>query len=382
MDISIPAALSQELGQFRDFLVKHLLPDLPRWYRSGEVPRDFYRLMGAAGWFGFEAANGRLERRSALREALVMQHLAKVSGGVAVAMLVQSDLGLMGLHLFGSPVLQDRYAASALAGDTLICLGNTEARAGSDVAGIETTARKVKGGWCLNGVKAYVTSGLISDLALVTAVSEPAAERTRRMSMLLVDLGAPGVSRARLPKQVWIPSDLTRLQFRDVFVPEDHLVGPPGRGLQQVLAIFSYSRVAISALTLGTAEGAFELALTHAGRRTAFGRRLFEFQAKAFEMADLYAELEAARLMLYKACGAVEAGGDFRLEASLAKYLAVKCARRISSWAADLFGAASVVFEHPVHKFPMDAWGAALGEGTQDIQKLVIFREMMKRFRP
>ena len=99
-------------------------------------------------------------------------------------------------------------------------------------------------------------------------------------------------------------------------------------------------------------------------------------------MADLYAELEAARLMLWKACAAVESGGDFRLEASLAKYLAVKCARRISAWAADLFGAASVVFEHPVHKFPMDAWGAALGEGTQDIQKLVIFREMMKRFRP
>ena len=273
MDVSIPAALSQELSQFQNFLAKHLLPELPRWYRSGEVPRDLYRPLGTAGWFGFKAANGRLERRSALREALVMQHLAKVSGGVAVAALVHADLGLMGLHLFGSPALQNRYAASALAGDTLICLGNTEARAGSDVAGIETTARKVKGGWRLNGVKAYVTSGLISDLALVTAVSEPEADRNRRVSMFLVDLGASGVSRTRLHKQVWIPSDLTRLQFRDVFVPEDHRVGPPGRGIQQVLAIFTHSRVAISALALGTAEGAFELALNHAGRRTAFGRQ-------------------------------------------------------------------------------------------------------------
>jgi alkylation response protein AidB-like acyl-CoA dehydrogenase len=178
---------------------------------------------------------------------------------------------------------------------------------------------------------------------------------------------------------VWIPSDLTRIQCADVFVPDDHLLGERGQGLQQVLSIFTHSRVIIAALTLGTALGAFELALDHGKKREIFGRPVLDHQAKAFESADLYARLEAARLMLLKACWAMDEGKDFRLESSLAKYLAVNVARDVTIWSADLFGASSVIFEHPVHKFHMDVWASSLGEGTQDVQKLIIFREMMKR---
>jgi alkylation response protein AidB-like acyl-CoA dehydrogenase len=146
-----------------------------------------------------------------------------------------------------------------------------------------------------------------------------------------------------------------------------------------VLTVFTNSRVPIAALTLGTAAGAFELALDHANKRKIFGKKISEFQAKSFEFADLYAKIEAARLMLWKACWKMDNGEDFRQESSLAKYLAVEVAREVSMWAADIFGAASVVYEHPVHKFPMDAWAASLGEGTQDVQKLIIFRELMKQ---
>jgi alkylation response protein AidB-like acyl-CoA dehydrogenase len=195
----------------------------------------------------------------------------------------------------------------------------------------------------------------------------------------LVDLTATGVKRTKLNKRGWIPSDLTRVQLTDVFVPEDRLMGDRGRGLQQVLTIFTNSRVIITGLTLGTALGAFEMALGHGAHREIFGKKIVQFQAKAFEMADFYARIEAARLMLWKACWALDNGKDFRLESSIAKYLAVMIAREVTGWAADIHGAASIIFEHPVHKFPMDAWASSLGEGTQDVQKLIIFREVMKR---
>ena len=380
MGFSIPAALSEELDRFKIFLNKHLKPNLSTWYKTSEVSLDFYNEMGNAGWYGFKMKDNHLVKNSALRESLIQEELAKLSPGVAVAVLAHVNLGLTGLFLFGSEDLQKKYGEAAVNGETLMCVGSSENKAGSDVAGISMRADKVEGGWRLNGTKAYVTNGLIADLAVITAVSDPRASRNNRMSMYLVDLKSQGVKRAKLNKQVWIPSDLTRIQFNDVFVPDNHLLGEQRQGLQQVLKIFTYSRVPISALTLGTAVGAFELALTRAQKRDIFGKRIVDFQAKAFEFADFFARIEAARLMLWKACAAMDENSNFRQESSLAKYLTVQIAREVTPWAADIFGAASVVYEHPIHKYPMDAWASSLGEGTQDVQKLVIFRELLKKY--
>ncbi|MGD9132654.1 MAG: acyl-CoA dehydrogenase family protein [Desulfobacterales bacterium] len=381
MDFTIPQSLSEEMIGFKEFIKNRIISKLPDWYRRREIPADFFRQMGAGGWYGIELKEGRLFRSSVLREALIAEELAKVSPGVAVAALAQADLGLMALYLFGSDQLKARYGKSAVMGERLMCLGNTERKAGSDVAGIEMRAQKVEGGWLLNGTKAYVTNGFISDLAVITAVSDPQASRNRRLSMYLVDLQAEGVKKKKLNKQVWIPSDLTRLQFGDVFVPGDHLLGDREQGLQQVLTVFTHSRIPIAAMTLGTAVGAFELALEHARKRKIFGQTITHFQAKTFEAADFYAKIEAARLMLWKACWKIDQNKNFRQESSLAKYLTVEIARKVTIWAADIFGAASVIGEHPIHKFPMDAWASSLGEGTQDVQKLVIFRELMKKYR-
>ncbi len=296
-----------------------------------------------------------------------------------MAVLVHISLGTLGLHLFGSEKQKEAYLGRAVRGESLICLGNTEPTAGSDVANVAMRAEKAEGGWVLNGTKAYATNGTLSDLAIVTAVTSPEAPRNKRMSMFIVDLSAEGVSRKKLNKQVWIPSDLSRIQLKDVFIPQENLLGQQGRGLHQVLEIFTNSRLSISALTIGTALGAFELGIRHAGSRKIFGQKLLDFQAKSFEAADYYAKLEAARLTLWKACWTKDRGNDFRLEASIAKYLSVEIARAVSAWAADLFGAASVIQEHPIHKFPMDAWASSLGEGTQDVQKLIIFREVVKQ---
>ena len=378
MDFAIPASINRDLDQLREFIRTKLVPDLPTWTQQQKIPNSFFQMMGKGGWYGLKMRGGRLTRGSALREAMIAEELAKTSPGVAIVALAHVDLGLMGLFLFGSQTLHQTYGFPALGGNAVMCLGNTENKAGSDVAGISMRADKIDGGWLLNGTKAYVTNGLIADLGVITAVSDPRAVRNNRLSMYLVNLNSEGVHRKKLNKQVWIPSDLTRLRFDDVFVPDDHLLGTRGRGLQQVLEVFTNSRIPIAALTLGTAVGAFALAHEHMQKRTVFGKKLLDFQAKAFEMSDLYAKIEAARLMVQKACWQLDQGNDFRKASSLAKYLTVEIAREVTIWAADMFGAASVIFDHPIHKYPLDAWAASLGEGTQDIQKLIIFRELMK----
>lgn len=381
MDFAIPQAVSEDLARFKDFIKTHISPNLPSWNRQRELPPAFFHHMGKGGWFGLRFKNGRLIRKSALKAALVAEELALVSPGVAIADLAHIDLGLMGLFLFGSPDHHQTYGPATTQGKKIMCLGNTENLAGSDVAGISMTAEKVDGGWVLTGTKAYVTNGYIADLGVITAVSDPDAARNNRLSMYLVDLNTEGVGRKKLNKQVWIPSDLTRLKLDHVFVPDDHLLGIRGRGLQQVLEIFTNSRVPIAALTLGGAVGAFNLAVNHMQKRKIFGQKIMDFQAKAFEISDYYAKIESARLMLWKACWDIDQAKDFRQAASMAKYLSVEIARQVTVWAADIFGAASVVQEHPIHKYPMDTWGASLGEGTQDVQKLIIFREFMKHYR-
>jgi alkylation response protein AidB-like acyl-CoA dehydrogenase len=380
MDFSVPTKVIRNINKFSHLIETHIKPELGTWNKNREIPREFFEVLGSGGWYGINIKKDDIARGSALREALLAEAVAKVSPGVAVAILAHIDLGLSGLYHFGSKRLRKKYGIPAVQGKTLMCLGNTENIAGSDVAGIAMQAKKIEDGWLLNGTKAYVTNGAIADWGVITAVSDPEAPRSGRLSMFLVDLNDDGVRRTKLNKQVWIPSDLTRLQFRDVFVPGRHLLGTRGKGLQQVLAVFTNSRVPIAALTLGTAVGAFELALDHADKRRIFGQKISELQAKSFEFADLYAKIEAARLMLWKACWKADSGEDFRQESSLAKYLAVEVAREVSMWAADIFGASSVVYEHPIHKFPMDAWAASLGEGTQDVQKLIIFRELMRRY--
>ncbi len=379
MDFSIPNALQLDLEKFNDFLKTYLKPKLSQWQKEKEYPRSFFQEFGKAGWLGFDLKNDEIVEQSYLKQALLLEALAKLSPGVAITVLVQISLGTKGLFLFGTDEQKKQYLAGAIKGETLLCVGNTENRAGSDVANISASAEKVDGGWILNGAKSYVTNGNIADYAIITAVTNPDASRNRRLSLFWLDLNSEGISRFKLNKDVWLPSDLTRIQINNVFVPEKNMMGARGKGLSHILELFTNSRITISALALGTAVGAFEMGLERAKKRDIFGQKIVDFQAKSFEIADFFARIEAARMMLFKACYVKDhLDHDFRLEASMAKYLSVEIAKHVSMWAADLFGAASVVADHPIHKFPMDAWAVSLGEGTQDVQKLIIFREVVK----
>jgi len=378
MDFSLPDQYKTEVKRFNEFLKNDVRPKLNGWTESGVIPNAFFQELGRNNWLGFTNEDGQWTAQSVLLQSLLMEEIAKMSPGLAIAVLVQISLGLKGLHLFGTTEQKQQLLGASASGETLLCVGNTENLAGSDVAGISTSAEKESGGWRLTGAKAFVTNGNIADYCLVTAITDPDAQRTRRLSLFLVDLSSPGISRHKLNKGVWYPSDLTRIQLDNVWVPDENLMGTQGKGLSHILEIFMNSRVTISALALGTAVGAFNMGVERAKKRTVFGNRVIEFQAKSFEAADLYSKMEAARLMLYRACWLKDQGvRDVKLEASMAKYLTVEVAKQTSMWAADLFGAVSVVADHPVHKFPLDAWAVALGEGTQDVQKLVISREIL-----
>ncbi|MEJ5357236.1 MAG: acyl-CoA dehydrogenase [Desulfobacterales bacterium] len=378
MDFALPEDLARERDRFRRFLTRGPFAQaLAAWRSAGLLDRRFFAHLGEAGAYAYGWEGGRLVRRGALRECVLFEEFARVAAGAAIAALAHAGLALTALSRFGSPRLQKRYGPAAAAGGTVLCLANTEAHAGSDAAAIRLVAEPESGGFRLSGAKAYVTNGAIADFAVVTAVTDPGAPRKRGLSMFLVDLNAPGVRRRPLAKSAWSPSDLTRLEFDAVRVPADHLLGECGRGLAQVLSVFTASRVPIAAIAVGTAQGAFDLALAHGRRRRAFGVRLLDFQAKAFEAADLHARLEAARMMVWRAAWEADREAESRAAAAAAKYLAVDAARRVTHWAADLFGAASILRNHPIHPFPLDAWAASLGEGTQDVQKWVIFREAL-----
>ena len=195
MDFAIPDKITEDLEQFTGFLRTQMEPFLTEWYKREAVPREFFQNSGKAGWLGFTLKNGELLEQSYLTQTILLEQLAKISPGVAVAIMVQISLGMVPIYLFGSEKQKKIYLPPALRGETLLCLGNTEHKAGSDVASVAMRAEKAEGGWLLNGTKAYVTNGAISDLALVTAVSDPDASRNRRLSMFLVDLSSTGVSR-------------------------------------------------------------------------------------------------------------------------------------------------------------------------------------------
>ena len=214
MDFRIPEEFDESLKSFKLFLTRTADPQPFQWYAEKEIPRDFFRELGARGWLGLEQDGDGYREQQSLKQAMLQEHLGTISPGVGVAVLVHVSLGTKGIILFGNPGQKSHYLPSAARGETLICVGNTEPSAGSDVAGVATTAKKVEGGWRLNGVKSYVTNGYISDLALITAVSDPDAPRNSRISMFLVDLTSQGVTRTRLHKEVWIPSDLTRIQLQ------------------------------------------------------------------------------------------------------------------------------------------------------------------------
>jgi butyryl-CoA dehydrogenase len=364
-----------------EFIEKEVRPNMRVWYRDKAIPRSFFARSAEAGLMSFVEEGGGFRETSAVHPLTVQQTLAEVSPGVAVSLLAHDCLGLYAIHRFGTDRQKEKYFLPAVQGLKIAAFANTEPGTGSDASNITLRAEPVEGGFLLNGTKMFITNGSMADFVVVSAVTDPAAERKHDgISLFIVETGA--LKRQAIRKEVWVPSDLSTLHFRDVFVPGEDLLGEINGGFGQVMRTFNSSRIAIAALTVGTAVGAFRLAFKRAHSREVFGRPIVAHQAKAFEFAEVWTRIEAARLLTLRAAWLKDVGVDYVLAASEAKLFACELAFSVTRFAAEIFGASGIISENPIHQFPLDAWAAALGEGTNDIQKRVIAAELEKRVGP
>jgi alkylation response protein AidB-like acyl-CoA dehydrogenase len=307
-------------------------------------------------------------------------HAAQFSGGIAIASFAHSQLGLQALFYFGSELQKNNYLIPGLKGQKIIAFANTEPGAGSDAAAISLTAEASGGSYVLNGTKSYITNGDIADHIILTSITHPGVEkRHKRISMFMVDGDTAGLSRHRLSKTAWAESHLATLNFKDVTIPKENLIGDFQRGFYQTMDVFNTSRIGISALTFGTAMGAYKLAFKHAKNRKAFGKTLLEHESKKNEFAEHMARLEATWLLIQKAAYLKDTGQEFRFNSSMAKLIATEEALRITNWATELLGARGVLSTHPISAYPLDAKGSMVGEGAPEVQKKIIAENLEKK---
>jgi alkylation response protein AidB-like acyl-CoA dehydrogenase len=348
-------------------------PEYPAWAEQDTTPLRMFELLGQKGLLGFRGDPEDPRPIPWLQNIRFYKHAAAFSGGLAISSFAHAQLGLQALHDFDEGRLHSAAIRSGIEGRAIFAFANTEPGAGSDAAGIALSAEQRDDGYVVNGTKSYITNGDIADWILFTAVTEPGQERRhKRISMFILDGGAPGLERRRLSKFGWKPSHLSVLRFRDVFVPAENRIGPPGQGFYQTMEIFNRGRIGVAALAFGTALGAYREAVRHANRRRVFGQLLMEHESKKNEFADKITSLEAAWLMIQKAAFLKDVGREFRYHASMAKLFATEQAVEIAQWAVELLGARGVLGTHPVSAYPHDARLAVVGEGAPEVQKKII----------
>ncbi len=359
----------------RTFFENQLKPNLTNWRKQDTTPREMFELIGAAELLGFRYRDGSgvVVPIPWLENIHYYKTAAEFAGGVAIASFVQAQLGLPAIYFFGDNEQKTSYLKLGAQGKKVIAFANTEPSAGSDAAAIQLNAEDNGDHYLVNGIKSYITNGDIADYIVFTAVTHPdEPKKHKRISMLLVDGSSKGLKRQRLKKLPWKMSHLSVLNFKDVEVPKENIVGKLQNGFYQTMDIFNNSRIGISALSFGTALGAFKHGYKHATTRKAFGKTLFEHQSKKNEFAQHLVALEACWLMIQKAAFLRDTGQEFRYNSSMAKLVATEEALKISLWATELLGARGVLESHPIHEYPLDAKGGLVGEGAPEIQKKII----------
>jgi short-chain 2-methylacyl-CoA dehydrogenase len=278
----------------------------------------------------------------------------------------------MPILLFGSDDQRGRWLPALASGERLAAFGLTEPDAGSDAGATRTSARLEDGAWVIDGSKMFITNAGTPISALVTITARTGPDE---ISNLVVENGTPGYAQSPpLRKMGWRSSDTRELTFTGCRVPQAHLLGPRGEGFRQFLEILDGGRISVAALGLGCAQGAFELALRYAREREQFGRPIARFQAVSFKLADMATEIEAARNIVYKAAWLKDAGRDFAHTAAMAKLYTGELSRRVCSEALQIHGGYGFMDEYPISRFYRDQRVLEIGEGTNEVQRLVIAR--------
>ena len=380
--------LRESVAQFACDVVA---PVIGGYYERGEFPYDIVAKMGKLGLFGLpfaEEYGGMGGDYFAL--CLALEELARVDSSVAITLEAGVSLGAMPIYRFGTEEQRRRWLPDLCAGERLAAFGLTESGGGSDIpGGMRTTARlegaRLEGGqlgggeWVVNGTKAFITNSGTSITSLVTvlAITGHDDRGRKEISSVIVPAGTPGfVPGPEYSKVGWCASDTRELSFDDCRVPAENLLGERGRGYAQFLQILDEGRVAIAALATGLAQGCVDECVRYAGQREAFGRLLEQHQAIQFTVADMEARAHAARLAWYDAAARLVAGQPIKKESAIAKLTASNAAMDNARAATQVFGGYGFMNEFPVGRFYRDAKVLEIGEGTSEVQRMLIAREL------
>jgi short-chain 2-methylacyl-CoA dehydrogenase len=360
----------------RDFAREVVAPAAEELDREARFPYAIVAQMAELGLMGLpfpERYGG--SGADTVSYALAVMEIARADASVAITLAAHVSLGASPFYLFGSEEQKQRYLVPLARGEQLWGFGLTEPNAGSDAGATQTRAELRDGQWVINGTKAFITnSGTdITGGTTITAVTGAGAGGRSEISTIAVTQDKPGFTRSKTYRKMgWRASDTRELSFADAAVPEDALLGVRGQGLKQFLTILDGGRISVAALSIGLAMGAFDEAFRYAQARHQFGRPISKFQATQFKLADMKMEIEHAKLMILKAAWEKDNGREFNLSASLAKLYSGEVSRRVVNEAVQIHGGYGFMDEYPVSRMYRDQKINEIGEGTNEVQRLVI----------
>ncbi|MDB5036414.1 MAG: Acyl-CoA dehydrogenase [Chlorobi bacterium] len=381
--VAYDTALSEEQiavrNLARDFAETEIRPVVMEFDESQEFPAEIFRKMAELGFLGITvpteydgAGLGFVEY------ALIVEEIARVDPSIALGVAAHNGLCTGHIFKFGSEELKRKYIPRLARGETMGAWGLTEPGSGSDAGGMQTVGRRDGDGWILNGAKNFITHGTVGDIAVIMAVTNREAG-ANGISAFVVDKSMPGFSASKKENKLGMRcSDTSSLVLEDVHIPAENLIGEEGEGFRQALQILDGGRISIAALSVGLGQGALDASLKYVNERKQFGRKIAEFQGIQFKLAMMATEVEAARLMTYKAAYMRDHRQDFAVEASKAKYFASEVCVRSATEAVQIHGGYGYIKEYPVEKFYRDSKLLTIGEGTSEIQKIVISRAVLK----
>ncbi len=378
MDFELSDELRMVQKMARDFAQKEVVPHAIEWEEAKAIPREVFAQMGDLGFFAlpFPEEIGGLGA-GYLGYALAIEEISRASASLGISYAAHCSIGMGPLDLFGSEVQKKRWLEPCMRGEFLAAFGLTEPNAGSDAGGTQTKAELRDGEWVLNGTKCFITNANLAGVIVATAVTDPEAKGSRRISSFVVPAGAKGFSVGQKYNKLGLrASDTAELVFDDCRLPADALLGERGSGFKQFLAALDGGRISIAALSVGIGQACLDASLPYAKTRVQFGQPISSFQAIQFKLADMAMEVELARLITHKACWLKDNHRPFGKEAAMAKLYASETSVRAALQAIQIHGGYGYMDEYPVERYLRDAKLMEIGEGTSEIQRTVIARTL------
>jgi short/branched chain acyl-CoA dehydrogenase len=359
----------------REFAQDRVAPVAEELDRESRFPYDLVAGMAELGLMGMtipEEYGGA--GADTVAYAIAVEELTRVDSSVAITMAAHHSLGTLPIFLFGNEEQKQQWLPDLASGKKLAAFGLTEPDAGSDAGATRTHAELVDGNWTVNGAKIFITNAGTDITACVTITARTGDDE---VSNVIVPNGTPGYDISKPMKKIgWRASDTRELSFKDCAVPEGNLLGPRGEGFRQFLEILDGGRISVAAMGVGLAQGAYDLAYAYAQERKQFGQPIAKFQAVQFKLADMATEIEAGRTMVYKAAWLKDQGRDFGLAAAQAKLYTGELSNRAVNWALQIHGGYGYMDEYPISRLYRDQKILEIGEGTNEVQRMVIARHL------